>query len=167
MKKYVLVHCTHGHNRTGFMIINYLLRSHPGMTVTEVCNSDSFVEMINNWLFSDILFHLHLVPSFYFHSVLVREYNYLPRQGLLESISRITLMNYISFIMRGNLNRWFVLPHPNGKDPLNLISMVKPCKKKMMMAMLFQCLMYVFLMTCQSPLFVVGCLVVASMAMYC
>ncbi|CAA6663422.1 unnamed protein product [Spirodela intermedia] len=39
MKKYVLVHCTHGHNRTGFMIINYLLRSHPGMTVTEAIQS--------------------------------------------------------------------------------------------------------------------------------
>ncbi|XP_058080424.1 uncharacterized protein LOC131228639 isoform X3 [Magnolia sinica] len=26
-KKYVLVHCTHGHNRTGFMIIHFLIRS--------------------------------------------------------------------------------------------------------------------------------------------
>lgn len=26
--KYVLVHCTHGHNRTGFMIIHYLMRTH-------------------------------------------------------------------------------------------------------------------------------------------
>ncbi|XP_074373520.1 uncharacterized protein LOC141713851 [Apium graveolens] len=25
-KKYVLVHCTHGHNRTGFMIVHYLMR---------------------------------------------------------------------------------------------------------------------------------------------
>ncbi|RWR85370.1 Dual specificity phosphatase [Cinnamomum micranthum f. kanehirae] len=28
-KKYVLVHCTHGHNRTGFMIIHFLMRSQP------------------------------------------------------------------------------------------------------------------------------------------
>lgn len=28
-KKYILVHCTHGHNRTGFMIVNYLMRSQP------------------------------------------------------------------------------------------------------------------------------------------
>ncbi|XP_026663529.1 mRNA-capping enzyme-like isoform X2 [Phoenix dactylifera] len=26
-KKYILVHCTHGHNRTGFMIIHFLMRS--------------------------------------------------------------------------------------------------------------------------------------------
>ncbi|CAD6252202.1 unnamed protein product [Miscanthus lutarioriparius] len=26
--KYILVHCTHGHNRTGFMIIHYLMRTH-------------------------------------------------------------------------------------------------------------------------------------------
>lgn len=29
VKKYVLVHCTHGHNRTGYMIINYLMRTQP------------------------------------------------------------------------------------------------------------------------------------------
>ncbi|KAI4318965.1 hypothetical protein MLD38_032617 [Melastoma candidum] len=28
-KKYILVHCTHGHNRTGYMIIHYLMRSAP------------------------------------------------------------------------------------------------------------------------------------------
>ncbi|CAI9098387.1 OLC1v1035024C1 [Oldenlandia corymbosa var. corymbosa] len=28
-KKYILVHCTHGHNRTGFMIIHYLMRTSP------------------------------------------------------------------------------------------------------------------------------------------
>lgn len=32
--KYILVHCTHGHNRTGFMIVNYLVRIH-NMTVKE------------------------------------------------------------------------------------------------------------------------------------
>ncbi|KAF3448984.1 hypothetical protein FNV43_RR09708 [Rhamnella rubrinervis] len=26
-KKYILVHCTHGHNRTGYMIVHYLMRS--------------------------------------------------------------------------------------------------------------------------------------------
>ncbi|KAJ7961298.1 mRNA-capping enzyme [Quillaja saponaria] len=26
LKKYILVHCTHGHNRTGYMIIHYLMR---------------------------------------------------------------------------------------------------------------------------------------------
>lgn len=34
-KKYVLVHCTHGHNRTGFMIVHYLMRSRPMMSVTQ------------------------------------------------------------------------------------------------------------------------------------
>ncbi|XP_010256688.1 PREDICTED: mRNA-capping enzyme [Nelumbo nucifera] len=33
-KKYVLVHCTHGHNRTGYMIIHFLMRSQP-ISVTE------------------------------------------------------------------------------------------------------------------------------------
>lgn len=34
-KKYILVHCTHGHNRTGFMIINYLMRYVPSMNVSK------------------------------------------------------------------------------------------------------------------------------------
>ncbi|KAG2239784.1 hypothetical protein Bca4012_014949 [Brassica carinata] len=33
--KYVLVHCTHGHNRTGFMVVHYLMRSRPLMSVTQ------------------------------------------------------------------------------------------------------------------------------------
>ncbi|KAJ6407780.1 hypothetical protein OIU84_011139 [Salix udensis] len=33
-KKYILVHCTHGHNRTGYMIVHYLMRSQP-MSVTQ------------------------------------------------------------------------------------------------------------------------------------
>jgi mRNA-capping enzyme len=33
--KYVLVHCTHGHNRTGFMIVHYLMRTQLS-SVTEV-----------------------------------------------------------------------------------------------------------------------------------
>ncbi|KAK6944694.1 mRNA capping enzyme, adenylation domain [Dillenia turbinata] len=33
-KKYILVHCTHGHNRTGYMIVHYLVRSH-SLSVTE------------------------------------------------------------------------------------------------------------------------------------
>ncbi|KAL9263194.1 mRNA-capping enzyme-like protein, partial [Drosera capensis] len=28
-KRYVLVHCTHGHNRTGYMIVHYLMRTMP------------------------------------------------------------------------------------------------------------------------------------------
>ncbi|KAI3912018.1 hypothetical protein MKW92_047748 [Papaver armeniacum] len=28
-RKYILVHCTHGHNRTGFMIVHFLMRSQP------------------------------------------------------------------------------------------------------------------------------------------
>eukprot|EP00252_Welwitschia_mirabilis_P009903 TRINITY_DN22838_c0_g1_i1.p1 TRINITY_DN22838_c0_g1~~TRINITY_DN22838_c0_g1_i1.p1 ORF type:complete len:663 (-),score=125.64 TRINITY_DN22838_c0_g1_i1:857-2845(-) len=32
--KFILVHCTHGHNRTGFMIVHYLVRTH-GITVRE------------------------------------------------------------------------------------------------------------------------------------
>ncbi|CAF2011718.1 BnaC07g49450D [Brassica napus] len=34
-KKSVLVHCTHGHNRTGFMVVHYLMRSSPLMSVTQ------------------------------------------------------------------------------------------------------------------------------------
>lgn len=34
-KKYILVHCTHGHNRTGYMIVHYLMRSQ-SMSVTQV-----------------------------------------------------------------------------------------------------------------------------------
>ncbi|PRQ19266.1 putative mRNA (guanine-N(7)-)-methyltransferase [Rosa chinensis] len=34
-RKYILVHCTHGHNRTGYMIIHYLMRMLPMHTVTE------------------------------------------------------------------------------------------------------------------------------------
>ena len=34
-KKYVLVHCTHGHNRTGFMIVHYLMRT-LSISVTQV-----------------------------------------------------------------------------------------------------------------------------------
>ncbi|KAG5253305.1 mRNA-capping enzyme [Salix suchowensis] len=33
-KKYIVVHCTHGHNRTGYMIVHYLMRSQP-MSVTQ------------------------------------------------------------------------------------------------------------------------------------
>lgn len=33
--KHILVHCTHGFNRTGFMIVHYLKRSQPGMTVEQ------------------------------------------------------------------------------------------------------------------------------------
>ncbi|KAE9600847.1 putative mRNA (guanine-N(7)-)-methyltransferase [Lupinus albus] len=33
-KKYILVHCTHGHNRTGYMIVHYLMRS-MSMSVTQ------------------------------------------------------------------------------------------------------------------------------------
>eukprot|EP00256_Glycine_max_P069015 XP_025983610.1 mRNA-capping enzyme isoform X2 [Glycine max] len=33
-KKYILVHCTHGHNRTGYMIIHYLMRA-MSMSVTQ------------------------------------------------------------------------------------------------------------------------------------
>ncbi|CAH8359811.1 unnamed protein product [Eruca vesicaria subsp. sativa] len=33
--KKLLVHCTHGHNRTGFMIVHYLMRSRPMMSVTQ------------------------------------------------------------------------------------------------------------------------------------
>lgn len=34
-KNYVLVNCTHGHNRTGFMIVHYLMRFQPLMSVTQ------------------------------------------------------------------------------------------------------------------------------------
>ncbi|CAL5192252.1 unnamed protein product [Lathyrus oleraceus] len=33
-KKYILVHCTHGHNRTGYMIIHYLMRT-MSMSITQ------------------------------------------------------------------------------------------------------------------------------------
>ncbi|XP_021753647.1 mRNA-capping enzyme-like isoform X2 [Chenopodium quinoa] len=34
-KKYVLVHCTHGHNRTGYMIVHYLMRTQQASCVAE------------------------------------------------------------------------------------------------------------------------------------
>lgn len=37
-KKYVLVHCTHGHNRTGYMIVHFLMRTQP-KSVTEALQS--------------------------------------------------------------------------------------------------------------------------------
>ncbi|CAH9147760.1 unnamed protein product [Cuscuta epithymum] len=36
-KKHILVHCTHGHNRTGYMIIHYLMRTLP-VSVTQAIN---------------------------------------------------------------------------------------------------------------------------------
>lgn len=35
-RKYVFVHCTHGHNRTGYMIVHYLMRTQQASCVTEV-----------------------------------------------------------------------------------------------------------------------------------
>ncbi|KNA16349.1 hypothetical protein SOVF_089770 [Spinacia oleracea] len=34
-RKYVFVHCTHGHNRTGYMIVHYLMRTQQASSVTE------------------------------------------------------------------------------------------------------------------------------------
>ncbi|XP_021774796.1 mRNA-capping enzyme-like [Chenopodium quinoa] len=34
-RKYVSVHCTHGHNRTGYMIVHYLMRTQQASSVTE------------------------------------------------------------------------------------------------------------------------------------
>lgn len=34
-KRYILVHCTHGHNRTGYMIVHYLMRT-LSISVTQV-----------------------------------------------------------------------------------------------------------------------------------
>ncbi|CAO2839473.1 unnamed protein product [Amaranthus hypochondriacus] len=34
-RKYVFVHCTHGHNRTGYMIVHYLMRTQQASCVTE------------------------------------------------------------------------------------------------------------------------------------
>ncbi|XP_074289724.1 uncharacterized protein LOC141615022 [Silene latifolia] len=34
-KKRVFLHCTHGHNRTGYMIVHYLMRTQQASTVTE------------------------------------------------------------------------------------------------------------------------------------
>ncbi|GAU51449.1 hypothetical protein TSUD_413460 [Trifolium subterraneum] len=36
-KKYILVHCTHGHNRTGYMIVSFLVRTE-SISVTEAIN---------------------------------------------------------------------------------------------------------------------------------
>ncbi|CAI9116612.1 OLC1v1017806C1 [Oldenlandia corymbosa var. corymbosa] len=33
--KYILVHCRHGHNRTGYMIVHYLMRTSPELSVTQ------------------------------------------------------------------------------------------------------------------------------------
>ncbi|CAL1399366.1 unnamed protein product [Linum trigynum] len=37
-KKYILVHCTHGHNRTGYMIVHFLMRTQ-SMSVTQAITS--------------------------------------------------------------------------------------------------------------------------------
>ncbi|XP_042011870.1 mRNA-capping enzyme-like isoform X2 [Salvia splendens] len=39
-KKHILVHCTHGHNRTGYMIAHYLMRTSP-MSVTQAIKTFS------------------------------------------------------------------------------------------------------------------------------
>ncbi|MED6226424.1 hypothetical protein PIB30_103576, partial [Stylosanthes scabra] len=39
-KKYILVHCTHGHNRTGYMIIHYLMRT-TSMSVSQAIKTFS------------------------------------------------------------------------------------------------------------------------------
>ncbi|CAN1142386.1 mRNA-capping enzyme [Linum perenne] len=39
-KKYILVHCTHGHNRTGYMIVHFLMRTQL-MSVTEAISKFS------------------------------------------------------------------------------------------------------------------------------
>lgn len=36
-KKYIRVHCTHGHNRTGYMIVHFLVRAEL-LSVTEATN---------------------------------------------------------------------------------------------------------------------------------
>ncbi|KAH0930983.1 hypothetical protein HID58_008100 [Brassica napus] len=51
-KKYILVHCTHGHNRTGFMIVHYLMRSMPTMNVTQEI-SQEIVTMSNDDILGD------------------------------------------------------------------------------------------------------------------
>eukprot|EP00271_Cylindrocystis_brebissonii_P018745 TRINITY_DN5443_c1_g1_i1.p1 TRINITY_DN5443_c1_g1~~TRINITY_DN5443_c1_g1_i1.p1 ORF type:complete len:787 (-),score=173.00 TRINITY_DN5443_c1_g1_i1:153-2513(-) len=43
--KYVLVHCTHGHNRTGYMIIHYLMRMETERTKRQPC----LAEMIDRF----------------------------------------------------------------------------------------------------------------------
>ncbi|KAI3840521.1 hypothetical protein MKX03_014220 [Papaver bracteatum] len=40
--KYILVHCTHGHNRTGFMIVHFLMRSKP-LSVTDAIRAFQYV----------------------------------------------------------------------------------------------------------------------------
>ena len=39
--KCILVHCTHGFNRTGYMIVNYLKRTQQGLTVEQVAEMES------------------------------------------------------------------------------------------------------------------------------
>ncbi|KAF3512196.1 hypothetical protein F2Q69_00000054 [Brassica cretica] len=57
-KKYILVHCTHGHNRTGFMIVHYLMRSMPTMNVTQFQEiSQEIVTMSNDDILGDEIPH--------------------------------------------------------------------------------------------------------------
>jgi hypothetical protein len=55
--KYMLVHCTHGHNRTGFMIIHYLMRTHISC-VAEVGILDPRCYLIDSilWYYINIFF---------------------------------------------------------------------------------------------------------------
>lgn len=43
--KHILVHCTHGHNRTGYMIASFLART-TALSVAEVRGLQRFVELL-------------------------------------------------------------------------------------------------------------------------
>jgi protein tyrosine phosphatase len=55
--KYILVHCIHGHNRTGFMIVHYLMRRHVSC-ITEVGQQDSecYFILFSSTYFPDLNF---------------------------------------------------------------------------------------------------------------
>lgn len=61
--KYVVVHCTHGHNRTGYMIVHFLVRNQ-SVSVSEVSNLIYFTP---NFLFLRFQNNLENLCLFFRH----------------------------------------------------------------------------------------------------
>lgn len=133
-KKFILVHCTHGHNRTGYMIVHYLMRTLP-ISVTQV----SFF-FLNNYLIP----FLYGLFSNYQTCPSCRQYKYLRMHALRGYTNQTILMPCTLFIMRKNLKQLFALQHLSGRDLANLIWMVTQCQMKMMMVLLLLLRMYVY-----------------------
>ncbi len=159
--KYVLVHCTHGHNRTGFMIVHYLMRTQCSSVAQVYCYSLTayFVVWLGflacllccafktheataaeghltGWAIGAQIVRIHLKKSavsgiYCCGSGWDRHYGCLQKQGLQAYISRITLTNSSPFTMNENRSHLYVLLHLNGRGLQLLIWMRLPLLTKM------------------------------------